>query len=255
MQNKHRLVFYTLTFATIVVLFLVGPIHQDHAYHHFADNRKLFDVPNFFNVISNLPFVIIGLWGISKVYKSQLQPFTKTAYLVFSIGIVFTGIGSAYYHWHPTSLTLVWDRLPMTVAFMSFFSIMISPYFNKKWEYWVLIVLIMSGFLSVLYWYLGDCNGEGDLRPYIFVQYYPLVIVIISLFGSASEVFPKKILAISFLFYFLAKILEATDGQILALSSFISGHTLKHLAASAASLAIIISYEAKTNLAENRTRF
>ena len=31
-----------------------------------------------------------------------------------------------YYHWKPTNATLVWDRLPMTLAFMTVFAIMID---------------------------------------------------------------------------------------------------------------------------------
>ena len=33
---------------------------------------------------------------------------------------------SRYYHWKPTNATLVWDRLPMTLAFMTVFAIMID---------------------------------------------------------------------------------------------------------------------------------
>ncbi|HEX8546868.1 MAG TPA: ceramidase domain-containing protein [Cytophagaceae bacterium] len=243
MQKKHSIIFYSLTVVAVAALFIVGPVHQDCAYHNFADSRTVLGIPNFFNVISNLPFVLIGFWGLYKLYGSSSNLFLKIAYFIFCLGIIFTGVGSAYYHWAPSSESLVWDRLPMTIAFMSFFSIMISPYFGKKREYLVLIVLLVSGFLSVFYWYLGDSGGEGDLRPYIFVQYYPLVIVIISLLMLPSSLFPKRLLAIAFFFYMLAKVFEITDYQLYDLSNYISGHTLKHLAAGVASLAIVATYD------------
>jgi hypothetical protein len=42
---------------SLAALLLLGPIHQDQSYHYFADERSFFGVPNFWNVVSNLPFV------------------------------------------------------------------------------------------------------------------------------------------------------------------------------------------------------
>ena len=41
----------------IAVAFLLDPIAQDPAYHEFADERALFGVPNFWNVVTTLPFL------------------------------------------------------------------------------------------------------------------------------------------------------------------------------------------------------
>ncbi len=61
-----------LTLSILIVLALLGvasfwvvpPIPQPQLYHNFADQRSLSGIPNFWNVISNLPFLIIGGWGI-----------------------------------------------------------------------------------------------------------------------------------------------------------------------------------------------
>jgi hypothetical protein len=47
-----------------VLFFVVPPIVEFHWYHDFADQRSLLGIPNFWNVISNLPFLFIGGWGI-----------------------------------------------------------------------------------------------------------------------------------------------------------------------------------------------
>src|SRR5215472_12695351 len=47
----------------VLAMLFVPPIHQDPAYHHFADQRTLFGIPNFFNVVSNLPFLFVAIWG------------------------------------------------------------------------------------------------------------------------------------------------------------------------------------------------
>ena len=113
------------TLLAIVVVFFIPPIPQDPAYHDFVDQRTLHGVPNFWNVASNLPFVIAGLLGLLVLLGRKPLPGglpeLKWAYVVFFAGVLLTGFGSAYYHLDPTNESLVWDRLPMTLAFMAFF--------------------------------------------------------------------------------------------------------------------------------------
>ena len=47
-----------------VVLSLLPPLRQDENYQHFADQRVLFRVPNFWNVVSNAPFALVGILGL-----------------------------------------------------------------------------------------------------------------------------------------------------------------------------------------------
>jgi hypothetical protein len=48
-----------------LLLFIVPPIAQPQWYHDFADQRLLLGIPNFWNVICNLPFLIVGGRGVS----------------------------------------------------------------------------------------------------------------------------------------------------------------------------------------------
>jgi hypothetical protein len=61
LQFRMR-VFVILAFAVLGcgALLLTPPIPQDPTYHHFADRRAGLGIPNFLNVISNLPFAIVG---------------------------------------------------------------------------------------------------------------------------------------------------------------------------------------------------
>jgi hypothetical protein len=47
-----------------IVSCLLPRIPQPAAYHLFADRRGLFAIPNFGDVISNVPFRVIGIWGL-----------------------------------------------------------------------------------------------------------------------------------------------------------------------------------------------
>jgi hypothetical protein len=64
-----------------------------------------FGVPNFWNVVSNLPFIGVGAVGLRQFHRDP-------AVFVIFLGIFLTGVGSSYYHWDPSDRTLFWDRLP-----------------------------------------------------------------------------------------------------------------------------------------------
>ena len=50
--------------------FPLSPFAQDHAYHAFADTRTFLGIPNFRNVSSNLPFLVVGTWGLAFLARS-----------------------------------------------------------------------------------------------------------------------------------------------------------------------------------------
>src|SRR5712692_9712484 len=109
-RHRHLIVFLGLMAASLAGLLLLPPIPQVQSYHQFADQRALLGVPNFWNVVSNLPFIAIGAAGLWRCRDDS-------ATIVLFLGIFLTGFGSTYYHWNPTDGTLFWDRLPMTLAF------------------------------------------------------------------------------------------------------------------------------------------
>lgn len=49
---------------SLAALLLVPPIPQSQIYHGFADRQTLLGIPNFWNVVSNLPFLLVGALGL-----------------------------------------------------------------------------------------------------------------------------------------------------------------------------------------------
>ena len=243
----------------IVAVFFVEPIPQDHAYHHFADSRTLFSIANFWNVVSNLPFLVFGLAGfLSIVQRKPTGILLKltAAYLLFFTGIFFTGIGSAYYHYYPTNATLLWDRLPMTIAFMAFFAIIIGEFISLKAGRKLLLPLLLIGAGSVIYWHFTEQAGRGDLRFYALVQFLPIILipVIMGLFRSAfnTNLYIWLIIAT----YLMAKIFETYDEQVYEILNQISGHTIKHFMASLVPLIFLIGlYKRRLITTENQQNF
>ena len=93
---------------------------QPLSYHAFADCRAIWSIPNFFNVVSNLPFLVGGVAGLAVIWNGGgrfIDRREQLPYLVFFLGALLTSLGSAYYHLAPDNPRLVWDRLPMTLGF------------------------------------------------------------------------------------------------------------------------------------------
>ena len=50
--NLPVLVFFCLMVISLGGLLLLSPIPQDQNYHQFADQRTIFGIPNFWNIVS-----------------------------------------------------------------------------------------------------------------------------------------------------------------------------------------------------------
>jgi hypothetical protein len=98
-QHRPILTLLSLMVVSLVGLLLLPPIPQDQSYHQFADQRILLGMPNFWNVVSNLPFIAVGAAGLWRFHH-------HSAIIVLFLGIFFTGFGSSYYHWNPNDSTL-----------------------------------------------------------------------------------------------------------------------------------------------------
>ena len=241
----YALLFLTALLAVGVIL-TQGPIPQDVSYHHFADTRQIWSVPNFWNVVTNVPFAIVGLLGLYKLRLPGRLGFineTRMAYTLLFFGTLLVSFGSSYYHLEPNNQTLVWDRLPMTIAFMALFSIIVSEFISIRPGKALLLPLILAGILSVLYWHLSEIRGAGDLRFYALVQFYPMLASPVILLFFRSRCTHVQAYWWLLLFYVLAKLFEQLDGELYDLLGFISGHSLKHLAAALGMYVLLVFYQ------------
>ena len=235
MLNDYRLkIIVSIVAVSIIVVFSLDPIAQDPGYHNFADRRDLLNIPNFFDVISNLSFVIVGAMGMRLIGSGLATgglPELKAVYMTFFIGVFLTGFGSAYYHFHPDNQALLWDRLPMTVAFMALFSAIIGETISSRIALKIAIPLLVSGIASVVYWHLSELNGRGDLRAYALVQFLPIVLIPLLLWLFDSRLNGNKYMWGVVGAYALSKVMELFDAPIYNALRVVSGHSLKHLIA------------------------
>jgi hypothetical protein len=224
-----------------VTIFFMAPIPQDPHYHNFADQRSLCNINHFWNVLSNLPFLLVGIYGLWHL-RLVSEPSIKPAYAIFCSGVILVCLGSGYYHLAPDNHSLVWDRLPMTIAFMAFISIVLHERVLLSAKNYTLIPLLVIGLISVAYWSWTETQGRGDLRLYILVQFIPVILIPLIIYFYPRRYLSSGYLLLAFVFYFLAKILEHFDANIYQLLGVMSGHSLKHLSAAIAVFCIIQSF-------------
>lgn len=216
-----------------------SPIAQDPAYHLFADQLTLFGIPNFWNVLSNLPFLIVGATGISLVLRKPADPL-RNLWLVFFTGIFLTAFGSGYFHLSPDNDTLAWDRLTMTIGFMSFLAIVVGEYLSIEWGKRLLRPFLIIGAASVVYWLYTESAGVGDLRPYALVQFLPMVLIPVIAIARRTHSDLGIYIAWMILFYTAAKLAEHYDDEIFAFGNLLSGHSLKHVFAALAPASLLV---------------
>ncbi len=235
-----------ISIAGIVGMLMMDPIAQDPGYHQFSDGRTFFGVPNFWNVISNLPFLIVGTMGLLGVYRSgQIKYIVglKPAYVLFFAGVTLVNFGSGYYHLWPGNETLVWDRLPMTFAFMALFAVIIGEFASLKISKLVLWPLVVFGVFSVFYWHFTEAAGHGDLRLYALVQFLPMLLIPLFLLLFKSRFTNTGGYWLLLLAYLLAKVLEYFDEAVFNSLGIISGHSLKHIVAALGVFFLLRAYK------------
>src|SRR5262249_27963777 len=78
----------------IVGTLLVPRVPQDPNYHLFADTRTIAGIPNFWNVVSNVPFALVGIYGLT--LTQRLARPLRPGYIAFCVAVIGVCFGSAY---------------------------------------------------------------------------------------------------------------------------------------------------------------
>ena len=241
MPHWHAGALVGVLLALFAGVMALGPIAQGAEYHDFADRRFLLGVPNFFDVASNIAFLVVGALGIA-LCAGRRRPPRFASWTVFFIATFLTGLGSAYYHWAPGDATLLWDRLPVAVAAMALLVALAVEHVDEGLERFLLAPAMVIGATSVLWW-----RWSGDLRPYLWVQFAPLLCILFMLAMFPARYTQRRFILLGIGLYALAKATENEDMGIFTLTGHIvSGHTLKHLLAAGAIFALFVMLRRRT---------
>lgn len=227
-----------------------GPIAQLPDYHNFADQTRLFGIPHFADVSSNLGFALVALWGLVKLTPSSRHSAITNGwagYRLFLIGLLLTAIGSSYYHLDPDNARLVWDRLPIALACGGLLAGAWGDT-RRRSSTMLSALLGVTAILSVAWWYFTEQAGNGDLRPYLLLQGLPILLIPLWQWIHDVPRYDRRAFAGALLLYVIAKLAEIGDHQIAAVTGTISGHTLKHLLAAVAATLIVANLIQRTRV-------
>jgi Ceramidase len=222
----------TVLLLAFAITLALHPIPQPAWYHNFADARTLLGVPRAMDVLSNLPFIAVGLAGLYVTLRNKTQTAEQRwALATLFAGLFLVGLGSGYYHLAPDSQRLLWDRLPMTIAMGGIMSLLLVNRLPSP-SRWILPVITAVGMFSALHWAWSEQQGRGDLRWYglyqalVFITGVVFVLVFPRLRAEGTGALVFALLA-----NVAAKVFESFDKPIFRMGGIVSGHTLKHLAA------------------------
>jgi len=218
-----------------------GPIAQLPNYHDFADQTTSFGIPHFADVLSNLGFALAALWGWWQLAPASRHASLKdgwAGYRLFLIGLFLTAIGSSYYHLAPDDASLVWDRLPIALACGGLLAGVRGDALKINSSL-LAIVLTCAAVASVAWWHFTGQTGVGDLRPYLFLQALPIILIPLWQWLYDIPNAERWAFAGALLLYVIAKFAELYDHEIAAILGVVTGHTLKHFLATAAAAGIV----------------
>jgi len=233
---------------------LAPPLVQPQAYHNFADVRGFLGMPNAADTLSNFAFLLVGALGLAFLWRERASgssgrfatPQEMRPYWVFFAGVTLTGAGSAWYHLAPDDARLVWDRLPMTIAFMSLVAALVGERIGTRAGKALLVPLVLLGLASVAYWRWSALAGFENLRPYLAVQFGSIAVVLAIALLFRSRYSHGAVIYVLAIAYGLAKVAEVYDREMFDLAGFVSGHTLKHLAAAAGVWLYLLSLQRRS---------
>ena len=249
--GREYLLLAAAVLPVIAVFGFIDPVPQSASYFDFADSRPLFGIPNFWNVASNALFFVFGAYGLVLVWRGgslSIIQSLRLAYAVLFAGIALTAFGSGWFHLSPEIDTLYWDRLPMTIAFMSLVTVIFGEHVSARRARLLLWPLLLIGAASVFYWDYTESQGVGDLRFYGLVQFLPMLMLPAIMASYRSQFDTVKFYWVAIGLYALAKILEFLDVPVFEVGSLLSGHSLKHIAASLVPLALIIGMQKRNRV-------
>jgi hypothetical protein len=228
--GRHLSIFVGLAMLLPLLFFGLAPVLQPAAYHDLADQRSILGIAHFWSVISNLPFLVVGLMGLQLLRRRQEEAAAGWA-TVFA-GTALVAFGSTWYHWAPDNTTLIWDRIPIGIAFMGFLTALLVEHLPAEGAR--VARLLLAPLVVFSAWTISWWHTSGDLSLWIWVQAAPMLAVVLVLTLLPGRYSHRHYLGYALACYVAAKLFELSDVQLMRWSGeLISGHTLKHLAAAA----------------------
>jgi hypothetical protein len=217
-------------------------------YHDFADQRSWLGLPHALDVLSNLPFALLGLWGLVALHRLPVERIgaaQRVLAALFFVGLIATAGCSGAYHLAPDHAGLCLDRSGMSLAFAGLLGLAAADRVSARAGLALAaLVGVAAPAAALLAW------QAGNMTPWVVLQGGGLLLLALL---AACRTGPRpappasgKAQALGFsiagviALYAVAKALELADAPVFALTQHsLSGHSAKHLVAALAAWPVL----------------
>jgi hypothetical protein len=226
----------SMTVAVVMGLLAWGPVELTAQAHKYADDRAWFGVAGAANVWVNAAMFAAGAWGWRATWSSHWPPHLRTPWQLFHLCAMVSAAAAALYHTRPHDTLFVLTHIATASGFVMLTLGLLAERVHARFGSLPVCLMVLAGIaLTGSAMLFAQSQGASlDMRPLLLLEVIPVLVIpagALSLPGRSTGVFDWiVVLAL----YTLAKLLETGDAFILEASGWISGHTLMHLALSAA---------------------
>lgn len=241
--EKYELALLCAVLALLTVAIVAPAVAQSAQHHHFVDQRAWGYIPFAADVLSNLPFLLWGVLGLSLLARQPrsaaccADAASRRLMGLFFAGLVVTAFMSAFYHWQPDNEGLTFDRLGMVLAFAGLMGLAAAGRVSARAGALLALAVLLLGPLSIWVW-----SASGNVLPWAVLQFGGMLLVLCLAVHKPLLGAPDIRWGWVIVIYALAKCFEMTDeGVFAATSQLVSGHSLKHVVASFAAWPVVFA--------------
>ncbi|CAN6865544.1 unnamed protein product [Brassica oleracea] len=239
--KRKRILVGSLFICWLILMFFTPkvPLHS-FRHHVFADKRNFMGVPNTLNVMTNFPFLIIGVLGFVLCLGGSFFNISLKGeiwgWTLFYASISSLAFGSAYYHLKPDDNRIVWDTLPILIAYSSLFSSFLVERAGERVGLSCLVLLLFISVLSVAY-----ARVFNDLRLCLTFQLIPCLAIPVMTVLLPPKYTHSRFWLLATAAHAVSKIEGLADSKIYNFNGYtISGHSLGHLCSALAMLLLTV---------------
>lgn len=226
----------SMTLAVTMGLMAWGPVELTASAHRYADERAWFGMVGAANVWVNAVMFAAGAWGWYATRNSHWPLHLRTPWQLFQLCAMAAAGAAALYHARPHDSLFVFTHVTTASGFVMLTFGLLAERVHSRFGSLPVCLMVLAGIVST-----GGAmllahaqGGHLDMRPLLLLEIIPVLVIpagALSLPGRSTQVFDWVIVLT---FYALAKLFETGDALVLEATGWISGHTLMHLALTAA---------------------
>ena len=225
-----------MTLAVVMGLMAWGPVELTASAHQYADGRVWLGLPGAANVWVNAAMFAAGAWGWFATLGSRWPVCLRTPWQLFQACAMVSAGAAALYHTRSLDTLFVLTHVATASGFVMLTLGLLAERVHVRFGspqvcLMVLLGIVLAGGATLM---SQGPGGRIDMRPLLLLEIIPVLVIsagALNLPGRATHVFDWVVVLT---LYALAKLFETGDAFFLEMTGWVSGHTLMHLALSAA---------------------